>query len=77
MANDLKAITLRLRHWLNKNNIETEGVHLTIEFPNYRTACEAEMAIKREIEPLQAYSVGGAFGRIETMNGIGLTLKHR
>lgn len=75
---DLNDITMRLHHWLKKNDLPVEGVHLTLEFPDKDSACRAEMSIKREIEPMQAYIVTGrSFGKIETMNGLGLTLKYR
>ena len=77
MPIDLNEITVRLGHWLVKNDLPREGVKVTIQFPDKEAAYRAEMAIKREIEPMQAYLVtGGSFGRIETMNGIGLSLTY-
>jgi len=77
MAVDLNDITARIGHWLAKNDLQREGIKVTIQFPDKESAYRAEMAVKREIEPMQAYLVtGGSFGRIETMNGIGLSLTY-
>lgn len=70
--------TKELCHWLAKNDLPLGGVKITIEFPNKGSACEAEMCIKRDLEPLRAYFTGDLSGTtIETMNGIGLTLTYR
>lgn len=76
MAVDLNDVTGRIGHWLLKNDLRREGVNIIIEFPDKETAFRAEQAIKREIEPMLAYHVtGGTFGAIETMNGLGLSLR--
>lgn len=78
MTVNMNDITRRIGHWLAMNNIESEGVSVTIEFPDKRAAFDAQMAIKREVEPMMAYhATGGGFGEIKTMNGLGLTLRHR
>lgn len=74
----MNELTHILRHWLAKNDLLTDGVKITLEFPDKSAACRAEMCIKQEIEPAMAYHVtGGSFGAIETMNGIGLTLTYK
>lgn len=78
MTIDLNDITRLLSRWLANNNLPSEGVKVSIEFPNKESAFRAENVIKREIEPLMAYHVtGGRFDKIETINGIGLSLNYR
>lgn len=73
---DFNEITSRISHWLAKNDIGREGVRIILEFPNEEGVRRAEMAIKHEIEPMMAhYVTGGTFGAIETMNGLGLSLR--
>jgi predicted nucleotidyltransferase len=73
---DMNEITARISHWLAANNLEHEGVRIVLEFPTKAGAQKAEMTIKREVEPMMAhYVTGGSFGAIETMNGLGLTLR--
>ena len=74
----LNHVTRAMHNWLMENNIPLEGVRLIVEFPDKATAGHAEMCIKREIEPMLACQLtGGTFGKIETMNGVGLSLTHR
>jgi hypothetical protein len=69
-------ITHMINSWLAKNNLGPEGVRIIIEFLDQEDAYRAEMTIKREIEPYLAhYVTGGTFGAIETMNGLGLSLR--
>lgn len=65
-----------LSHWLTKNNIPIEGVKIIIEFPEQRHAAAAEMCIRRDLEPMMLYRAP-TFGKMETMNGIGLSLRSR
>lgn len=72
----MEHVTRALNYWLAKNNIPTEGVRIVIEFPEERHAHAAEMCIKRDLEPTLQY-VSGTFGKMDTMHGIGLTLRAR
>lgn len=72
----LDDITARIRHWLKKNDLPLDGVKIVFEFPDQETAYRTEKCIKQEIEPMLAYqATGGTFGAIETMNGLGLSLR--
>lgn len=72
----LNDITARIGHWLEKNDLPRDGIKIILEFPDQETAYRAEMCIKQEIEPMLAYqATGGTFGAIETMNGLGLSLR--
>jgi hypothetical protein len=69
-------VTRAVHNWLMENNLPIEGVRVVIEFPSKESAGRAEMCIKREVEPMMRdYRPGASFGQLETMNGIGLTLR--
>ena len=70
----MEHVTRALNHWLAKNNIPTNGVKITIEFPERRHAEAAEACIQRDLNGMTLYGTGN-FGRIETMNGLGLSLR--
>lgn len=71
----MEQVIRELHTWLCRNNIPREGVRLIVEFPNRDAAHQAESEIQREIQPLLP---GRAlFGQIETLMGIGLTLRAR
>jgi hypothetical protein len=76
MANDMNEITSRIGHWLKSQNLPTDGVRIILELPTEEAMYRTEAAIKREIVPYLAYHITGkTFGAIETMNGIGFTLR--
>jgi hypothetical protein len=69
-------LTGALKTWLAEQLIEYDGVRIVIEFPTEESLHRAEMAIKREIEPM--LFAGPEFGsRMSTMNGIALSLAKR
>jgi hypothetical protein len=70
----MQHVTRALFDWLSQNNIETEGVRIVVEFPNEHLARIAEACIQREIEPMLRY-YNEKFGQVDTMNGIGLSLR--
>ena len=72
--NFVENVTRALNHWLAKHNIPATGVKIIIEFPERRHAEAAEVCIQLDLEPMIQYR-GGNFGRIETMNGLGLSLR--
>lgn len=73
---NMNELTHHVRRWLASNMVETEGVRIVLEFPTEREAIKAEMAIKRELQPMERfYRTGDNFGQIETMNGLGLILR--
>jgi hypothetical protein len=60
-----------LRRWLTMNNIPLEGVKIVLEFTDARSAHEAQMTIKRDMEsPLLP-----SFGEVRTCNGFPLSLR--
>lgn len=78
MANDLNEITIRINRWLRQADLPVDGVRIVLEFPSKASAMRAEAQIKMETEPMLAYAnTGGTFGKIETMNGLGLSLRVR
>lgn len=70
----MNKITSEILHWLHANNIPADGVKVVIEFPTDDAGMRAKFAIDREIENL---SIGymRPLGEIETMNGIGVSLR--
>lgn len=79
MSVDLNYVTKAINNWLARNDLPRDGVTVRIEFPDKASALRAEAVIRREVDEVMKYHIPGAgtFGKIETMNGIGLTLSHR
>lgn len=71
----METVTVALRHWLSKNNIPTDGVRITIQFPEQRYANAAEACIKRDLQPMMQFAASDT-GKIKTMNGIGVSLTY-
>lgn len=71
----MNEITSRVGRWLAESNIPLKGVKIILEFPDRNSLYRAEMTIKRELTHAMHYRVRPNFGEIETMNGLGLTLR--
>lgn len=67
----MNALTRLLRNWLLKNDLPVEGVRLVLEFPKREQGAIAKSRIHQELAEFQL----DGFGRIETMNGLGLVLR--
>jgi len=67
-----------LRRWLAQHNLNRDGIHITLAFPDKNTAYETARALMAEVSPIQIYADGAKkpAGAVCThhLNGFDLTI---
>jgi len=72
-------VTRLLAAWLAKHNIPSDGMEIVIEMPSVVLADRVEQAIEHDLSPMEAFqkTTFSRRAKIETMNGLKLTISHR